>query len=148
MSSKYKKRSRNNRSSLVKAVRLVKDSKQPKIITTAISREFNLSDTDKITYTKAVDQNNNILEVVNVSYEVRINEEWMTIWRYDSEHGYLNCHMRVSLSNTAETVTTASVKKKGTPHGWFTWAIDNIKKNYLNYRRGFFKRSKIIDNVY
>ena len=88
------------------------------------------------------------MEVVNVSYEIKIKEEWVTILRYDSEHGFLHCHIRLSLSDVKEAVTTNNVIKKGTPHKWLTWAIDDIKANYLQYRRGFMKRSKLIDIGY
>ncbi|MBI2330070.1 hypothetical protein HYU94_01650 [Candidatus Daviesbacteria bacterium] len=145
-----KRKTRNRLNSIYKIIRLVKESqkkKQEKIqCFQTITHEFNLSDTDKITYTRGVNNEGIIIEVVNVSYEIKINNLWTTIWRYDSEHGYLHCHMRISMQNPSETVTTTRVIKKGTPHTWFTWAINDIKKNYIIYRRGFMKRSKIVDN--
>lgn len=142
-----KRKTRNRNQSLNRIIRLFKESQEAKeSYSRAITHEFNLSETDKITYTKGVNDKNIIIEVINVSYEVNINDQWVSIWRYDSEHGYLHCHMRISLQNSSETVTNVHVIKKGTPHTWFTWAINDIKKNYLNYRKGFMRRSKLIDN--
>lgn len=144
-----KRKTRGRLNSIYKIIRLVKEGqkKQEKAqYSRAVAREFNLSDTDKITYTRGVDSKDTIVEVINVSYEIKINDLWMTIWRYDSEHGYLHCHMRISIQNPSEIATTARVIKKGTPHTWFTWAINDILRNYLTYRKGFMNRSKMIDN--
>lgn len=141
------RKTKNRINSINRIIKLLKESQKiDESCAKAITREFNLSDTDKITYIRGVNSKGTIIEVVNVSYEIKINDLWVTIWRYDSEHGYLHCHMRISMQNPSETVTTARVIKRGTPHFWFTWAIDDIQQNYLAYRKGFMKRSKMIDN--
>jgi hypothetical protein len=104
---------------------------------------------DRLTYIYVIDINTNkTIEVVNVSYEIKIEGDWKTIIRFDSAHGYLHRHSRVSLDDEKETTTRDSVKQKGDPKRWLTWAIHDIQKNFIEYRRLFFKRSKIIDSFY
>jgi hypothetical protein len=108
-----------------------------------------LTTIDRLTYIYVIDINTNkTIEVVNVSYEIKIEGDWKTIIRFDSAHGYLHRHSRVSLDDEKETTTRDSVKQKGDPKRWLTWAIHDIQKNFIEYRRLFFKRSKIIDSFY
>jgi hypothetical protein len=108
-----------------------------------------LTTTERLIYIYIIDTNTNkTIEVVNVSYEIKIEEDWITIIRFDSAHGYLHRHSRVSLDDEKETTTRDSVKRKGDPKRWLTWAIQDIQKNFIEYRRLFFKRSKIIDSFY
>ncbi len=107
-------------------------------------KEQALTPTDRITYVYRIDTRiNETIEVTNVSYEIKIKAEWPTIIRYDSAHGYLHKHIRISLADKKETTTRDRVKHKGDPKIWLTWAIQDIQKNFLEYRRLFFKRSKI-----
>ena len=110
-----------------------------------VTHQFYLSDSDRIIYSYEIDQKGVIQKVVDVSYDININSQWITIVRYDSKHGFLHRHMRVSLDNLSDTPTTIGVRKRGKPHGWLTWARKDVSKNFLNYRTGFFKRSKIRD---
>lgn len=113
------------------------------------SNEQLLSHTDRITYVYTVDiKTKQTIEVINVSYEIKIDEKWITIIRYDSSHGYLHKHIRVSLENEQEITTRDRVVQKGDHKSWLTWAIDDIQKDFYEYRRLFFKRSKIIDKYY
>ena len=105
-------------------------------------KEIFLTDVDRITYLYKRDGKGDIVEVTNVSYDIKIEEEWITIVRYDSSHGILHCHRRVSLINLQDTPTTLGVIKKGKHENWLTWAIDDIKSRYANYKRGFLRRSK------
>lgn len=108
-------------------------------------KEFNLSGEDKVIYVYDVYENGKIAEIVNVSYQLLIDDNWITILRFDSEHGFLHGHMRISINDPTEVAFTAGVKKKGDPHTWLTWAMKRIRKSYLEYKRGFLKRSKLID---
>lgn len=54
--------------------------------------------------------------------------------------------MKISLNSQDEIISTSGVKKKGNPHNWLTWAIEDTKQRCLDYKRGFLKRSKIVDN--
>lgn len=104
---------------------------------------------DRITYIYKVNASTRqIVEVVNVSYEVKIEAKWITIVRYDSSHNYLHKHIKVFLESELEITTRDRVKQKGDHKSWLTWAIDDVQKNFYEYRRLFFKRSKIIDNFY
>src|ERR671914_1259701 len=108
-----------------------------------------LTTTDRLIYIYIIDtKTNKTIEVVNVSYEIKIEKDWETIIRFDSAHGYLHKHSRVSLADKKETTTRDSVKQKGDPKRWLTWAIHDIQNNFIEYRRLFFKRSKLIDSFY
>jgi hypothetical protein len=105
--------------------------------------------TDRLTYVYQVDITTNTTRaVVNVSYEIHIAGNWQTIIRFDSAHGYLHKHSRISLDDKKETTTREDVIKTGDPKRWLTWAIQNIQKNFITYRRVFFMRSKMIDTFY
>lgn len=106
------------------------------------TNEIVLTEADKITHIRRVDSKRTILEVVNVSYETKIDDEWMTIVRYDSTHGFLHRHLRISFDSSEEIINTVGVKKKGTVRVWYTWAIKDILSKYLDYKNGFIKRSK------
>ena len=108
-----------------------------------------LTTIDRLIYIYVIDtKTNKTIEVINVSYEIKIEEDWETIIRFDSSHGYLHKHSRVSLADKKETTTRDSVKQKGDPKRWLTWAIHDIQNNFFEYRRLFFKRSKVIDSFY
>lgn len=108
-----------------------------------IESEIILSPSDRITHIKKINANNEVVEVVNVSYEVNLDGEWLTIVRYDSSHGYLHRHVLISLDNRFETTSTSSVIKRGQPDDWYAWAITDIQKRFLEYRVGFMRRSKL-----
>ena len=113
-----------------------------------IAKEFSLTEQDRITYSYKIDDRGKYLEVTNTSYEARVENQWITIVRYDSSHGYLHRHTRISLSNETEITSTDRVVKRGDHHNWLTWAIKDLRANFVDYRRLFFKRSKTIDNYY
>jgi hypothetical protein len=115
--------------------------------TRTISREIPLTKTDRITYVYGRDKTTDaILEVTNVSYEVWIEKGWLTILRYDSTHGYLHQHARFSLTVEKEFITQEYVLKTGNHQEWLTFAIEDIKTNFLAYRQAFFNRSNISDS--
>lgn len=122
------RKSRSKAKLVIDIVRLVKEGQVKESSLETITHEFYITEFDKITYIKATNERDIILEVVNVSYEIKIKDAWVTIWRYDSEHGYMHCHMRISLINTKEAISTARVIKKGTPHKWLTWGNSGYNK--------------------
>ncbi|MDP2671924.1 MAG: hypothetical protein Q8O68_00245 [Candidatus Daviesbacteria bacterium] len=125
--------------------RLTKEYSLKKIESSKIeSNEIILTEADRITHIRRVDSKRTSLEVINVSYETKVDDEWITIVRYDSTHGFLHRHLRVSLDDPKEIINTIGVKKKGTIHVWYTWAIKDILSRYTDYKRAFMKRSKVI----
>lgn len=115
---------------------------EQKVIKT-LPGEITLSPSDRITHSRVLDENNNTVEVTNVSYEIRFMDEWITIVRFDSTHGYLHRHMLVSLESGIWIVNRGGVIRKGSPNLWYSWAIKDIQRNFSAYRTGFTKRSNI-----
>lgn len=110
------------------------------------TKEFLLTEHDRIKYSYKKDRTGKFLEVTNVSYEIKVKNQWITIVRYDSSHGYLHRYTKISLSNESEITGTDRVIKRGDHHRWLTWALKDLRKNFIEYRRLFFKRSKTVDN--
>lgn len=117
-----------------------RDTGKPK--ETIIKNGFLLTPQDQVTYIYKI-ENGKYIEVTNVSYEIKIENKWMTIVRYDSAHGYLHRHMRISLDNSDDT--TGGEVEQGSPHDWLTIAVADIRKSFLEYRRQFFERSDVVD---
>jgi hypothetical protein len=109
-----------------------------------ISREIPLTKTDRITYIYLRDKiTDQILEVINVSYEIWIEKSWLTILRYDSTHGYLHQHTRFSLTVEKEFISQEHILQTGNHQEWLTFAIEDIKTNFSSYKEAFFNRSNI-----
>src|SRR3990167_7033558 len=139
MTKKIKKANKN----IIRRVKYLQKSKLEKEIL-AENNPIYLSDSDRITYVYKRDkENKNILEVVNVSLEIKIKNKWLTIKRYDSSHGFLHRHTRVSIGDDSEIISVAGVKKSGKHSNWLTWSIKDIKAKFWFYKRAFLKRSGI-----
>jgi hypothetical protein len=109
-----------------------------------ITREISLTDTDRITYVYGKDSTTNeIQEVVNVSDDLWIEKRWLTILRYDSTHGYLHQHTRLSLAQEKEFISKEHILKEGSHPDWLTLAVEDIKTNFSLYRQAFLKRSNL-----
>ncbi|HUD44356.1 MAG TPA: hypothetical protein VMR41_02330 [Patescibacteria group bacterium] len=103
-------------------------------------RDISLTEQDKITYVyKKVKEE--YQEVANVFYEVKVKNKWITIVRYDSAHGYLHRHIKISLEDESEIIDLNI--EQGSQHGWLTIAVEDLKTNFLEYRKLFFERSKV-----
>lgn len=111
------------------------------IISTETENQIYLTETDRITYVYAITDNRKIVNVVNVSYDLKVNDKWVTVVRYDSEHGYLHRHDRIKNSEV-EVTTIFGVIKKGDASEWLTWAVNDIIKKNQDYKTGFLKRNK------
>jgi hypothetical protein len=105
-------------------------------------QSFYIGYSDRITRVYECTPQGEYVKVVNVSYEIMVDNKWHLVSRYDSEHGYLHCHMRTSLKDPTEILLDRSpVIKKGNPKDWLTWAIHDFQKHFFEYRKGFLKRS-------
>jgi len=138
MSKKFRKRKGKIRPEQIFNIPVVGEIK--KVKTFQKSTTIVLTPEDQIIYIYECDENRKTTEVVNVSYQILLDFNWVSIIRFDSEHGYLHRHIRVSVENEIEVVSTAGVVKKGSPRHWLTWAVEHLKKNYLGYRKNFLKK--------
>lgn len=132
-----------------KKLKFIKSKKKPrerKVEVKSLPRHIYLGEFDRITYIYNKDLDGNYTKVVNVSYEIFIDQKWQLVSRYDSEHNHLHCHMTISVKNKSEIALPISrVIKKGKPKDWLTWAIKDIESHFFEYRKGFLKRSKIAE---
>lgn len=105
-----------------------------------------LSESDRITYMYGIDSKGNILEVT-VSYDIKLKSDWETVKLYDNTHdsSYLHRHTKIAPGVEEDIVSTVGVKKKGTPHNWLTWCIDDIKARYYFYKKSYMNRIKRLD---
>lgn len=110
-----------------------------KLITKTI--RIQSSEEDRIIYTYERNDDYNVLDVTNVSQQTWINGDWVTVRRFDSEDGFLHVHNKLSIHDSDGFKTIVGVKQKGDPHIWLTWAIDDIKKRFVDSKRTFLKRS-------
>ncbi|MBI2334812.1 hypothetical protein HYU96_03335 [Candidatus Daviesbacteria bacterium] len=141
---RIKRIGKNKSISTTKLIRLIKEYETPKLkLTKTAPAEIYLSAVDRIYHAGAIDEKGDLIEVTNISYEINLDDKWVTIVRYDSAHGYLHRHKRISLDDPADTVDRIGVKQKGKPRTWYTWAIKDIQKRFLHYREEFTKRSEI-----
>lgn len=114
--------------------------------THTITREIVLTETDRITYVYTRDNtSDDISEVTNVSYDVLIKKRWITILRYDSAHGYLHQHVLFSLTQRKEFVSKEYILQESTHQDWLTFAIEDIKANFIEYKHAFFERSNLYE---
>lgn len=138
MGKKFRKKKRKIKLEQVFNILISREIK--KVETHQVLATIILTPEDQIIYIYECDENNKTTEVVNVSYQISIEDRWITIIRFDSEHGYLHRHRKVSIDNEIEVVSTAGVVKRGGPRHWLTWAVEHLKKNYLDYRKNFLKK--------
>lgn len=138
MGKKFRKKRRKIRLEKIFNIPVAREIKKSKTYRKSVT--IVLTSEDQIVYIYEYDENRKTVEVVNVSYQILINSRWETIIRFDSEHGYLHGHRRISVANDVEVVFTAGVIKKGNPQRWLTWAVEYLKKTYYDHRRSFLKK--------
>jgi hypothetical protein len=109
-------------------------------------REIPLTQTDRITYIYTRDSATDaVREVINVSYDIWIEKRWHTILRYDSTHGYLHQHMRLALTVEKEFISKEHILRTHSHGDWLTFAIEDIKTNFVAYRHAFLQRSNFAE---
>lgn len=108
--------------------------------------EIFLGETDKIVYVNKRLNTRKMVEVTTVAYTSLIKGEWITLVYYDNEpsHGVsLHVHITDNCNDRNDAATTDSVRQKGSIHRLHTWAVENLKNNWIFYKRAFLKRSKL-----
>lgn len=108
---------------------------------------LNPNGSDRITFVAELDTSEKVKVVRIVSYEILINGIWERVIRYDDHagSGFLHRHERIRLENLSEFPIPIydGVKRKGTKQKLLEWAIQDIIKNYLIYRKRVLKRSNV-----
>jgi CHAT domain-containing protein len=108
------------------------------------SNQYLLSQNNRITYVYKTDSKKEIIEIVCVSLDIRIEEKWITIIYYDNHHGSLHRHSRIAYNDEADITDSNRVKRRGGNNQLLQWAIKDIKTNYINYKKKFIKRNRLI----
>jgi len=119
-----------------------------KIQSSLISKtdEFILSENNKLIYIYKVKPTGKVIEVISVSLNIKVSKKWETIIYYDSTHGYMHRHRRIDLTTDDYIVDREGVRQRGTRRRLLRWAIEDLKKNYIYYKRSFIKNNKIYLN--
>ena len=105
--------------------------------------EIPITEHNRITYIYKTSELGSMIEIVCVSLEIQIGDEWITIVRYDNHHGgRLHRHTRIIYNDEADITDFNSVKKKGTMNQLLHWAIKDIQNNFPYYKQNFIKRNK------
>ena len=107
--------------------------------------QFYLSENNQLTYIYDYSIEQKRMEIVCVSLEIKIKDDWVTILRYDNHHdGILHRHNIIAYNNTANIVDYSGTKRKGNFNNLLSWAIEDIKHNYLIYKRKYLKRNQTL----
>lgn len=109
-------------------------TKFPKLIKKG---QLKYSKNNRGTYIYKLDKSGEILEIVCVSLEILIKNKWVTIVRYDTYHGQIHKHLRLSYESNATVVVNCGLSNDLTKHMLLTWAIKDISKNYISYKKEF-----------
>lgn len=106
---------------------------------------LNTAQQDRISFSVLRNDNNKLRKIENISYEININDNWEWVVRYDDHGGAgsLHRHIRVSLKDNSEVQSTDGIKKYKNKDFELTWVCDDIKRNYLDFRRKFLKNSGV-----
>ena len=103
--------------------------------------EILVSENNRLTYIYKESEIKKIIEIINVSFEVKYKHNWITILRYDTHHGYMHRHSLISLDEKTEIIDKIGIRQKGSSKRLLRWAIDDIKSNYISYKRKIIERT-------
>ncbi len=120
-------------------------NKERKTIDRRRLTQFNLSENNRLTYIYDYSVKRLCMEIVCVSLEIKIKNDWVTILRYDNHHdGVLHRHTLIAYSNTADIVDYNGTKRKGNFTKLLNWAIGDIQSNFMIYKRKFLNRNHLL----
>lgn len=145
MSSKRfrRKRSHKRPSSMVNMLRAIKESASAKVKVREIRHTYQLTETDRISYVYQASEDDTVVEVTCVSYELLVADKWYTAVYYDNCHGgILHRHVQLSIEKNLDMPNIYGVKQKGTSKELLTWANNDLRRRYPNYRTGFFRKNR------
>ncbi|OGG24416.1 hypothetical protein A3A79_04500 [Candidatus Gottesmanbacteria bacterium RIFCSPLOWO2_01_FULL_43_11b] len=112
-----------------------------------VSHYFTLSPQrdERVTYVYKVnvEDDSDVVEITCVSYDLLLENEWITVVYYDSHHGgILHRHEDHNLVKNTEIVSSERIKKKGTQKQLLTWVIHDLTHSYLSYKNRFLRINK------
>mgnify|MGYP001600306590 CR=1 FL=1 len=119
--------------------------KRPKIKEALHSKEgnipLNIAQEDRISFSVLRNSKQKLRKIENISYEINIEGNWEWIVRYDDHGGtgLLHRHIRISLKDESNVESTAGIKKYKNKDYELTWICNDIKRNYLIFRKKFLK---------
>lgn len=118
---------------------LTKPQAKENLYTQTNNIPLNIAQLDRISFTVLRNNKNNIRKIENVSYEICIDGLWEWIVRYDDHGGtgLLHRHLRVSLKDDRSVESSIEIKRYKNKDYELTWIINNIKNNYLIFRKNF-----------
>ncbi len=102
---------------------------------------LNTAGGDRISFSVLKNEKNNIRKIENVSFEISINNSWEWVVRYDDHggRGSLHRHIRISLKDESNIESLSGIKKYKNKDFELTWIINDIKRNYMLFRKNFLK---------
>ena len=106
---------------------------------------LNIAQSDRISFSVLRNEKNNLRKVENISYEIYIEDKWEWVVRYDDHggSGSLHRHIRISLDDNRQVESASGIKKYKNKNYELTWVCDDIKRNYLNFRKRFLTNNGI-----
>lgn len=104
---------------------------------------LNIAQTDRISFSVLKNEKNNLRKIENISYEISIHDKWEWVIRYDDHggSGFLHRHIRISLKDNSAVESADGIRRYKNKDYELTWVCDDIKRNYLMFRKKFLKNS-------
>lgn len=104
---------------------------------------LNRAQSDRISFSVLRNNKNKLRKIENISYEINVKDKWEWVVRYDDHGGtgLLHRHFRVSLISDREIESTAGIKRYQNKDYELTWVCNDIKRNYLIFRKKFLKNN-------
>lgn len=104
---------------------------------------LNTAQLDRISFSVLRNNKNKLRRIENISYEINIKDRWEWIVRYNDHGGtgLLHRHVRISLQGDSDVESSTGIKKYKNKDYELTWVCDDIKRNYLVFRKRFLKNN-------
>lgn len=104
---------------------------------------LNTAQLDRISFSVLKNSKQKLRKIENISYEINVDGNWEWVVRYDDHGGIgsLHRHIRISLKDDSNVESTTGIKKYKNKDYELTWVCNDIKRNYLVFRKQFRKNS-------
>lgn len=104
---------------------------------------LNTAKLDRISFSVLRNNKHELRKIENISYEINIEGNWEWVVRYDDHggSGLLHRNIRISLKDDSNVESAEGIKKYKNKNYELTWVCNDIKRNYLIFRKKFLKNS-------